>query len=96
MRSMVGTPYYIAPEMIRGTYGFEWDVWSIGVIMYLLLSGEHPFKSDVKEILFKKILSNPISTNKGIWQTLSEDSKDLIHKLLDRDANRRIKLVDAL
>ena len=64
---MVGTPYYIAPEMIRGTYGMEWDVWSIGVIMYLMLSGDHPFDSNDKEMLFKKILSNPISTNKGVW-----------------------------
>lgn len=52
MELVLGTAYYIAPEVLRGHYDEKCDIWSIGVIMYILLSGEPPFPgSDDKEIL---------------------------------------------
>ena len=57
MYSMVGTPYYVAPEVIKGTYGKECDIWSLGVVMYFILSGTQPFKSSNIQNLFVKILS---------------------------------------
>ena len=56
MSSIVGTAYYAAPEVLKGHYGPECDVWSIGVIMYLLLSGSHPFEGKSNREIFRKIL----------------------------------------
>ena len=52
MHSMVGTPYYLAPEIISGIYGKECDIWSLGVVCYFLLSGKQPFGgADMRELL---------------------------------------------
>lgn len=56
MTTMVGTPYYLAPEVLKARYGKECDVWSFGVLMYLLLSGKQPFKGTDINDLFRKIL----------------------------------------
>ena len=51
----VGTPFYMAPEMIKGNCVFESDIWSIGVILYILVTGKQPFRGKDKESVFKKI-----------------------------------------
>ena len=51
--SIVGTPYYVAPEVLNGNYGIECDCWSIGVIMYIILSGFLPFSGNTPDIVFK-------------------------------------------
>jgi len=56
MGSLVGTPYYVAPEVIRGKYGPECDVWSIGIMMYCMLSGKVPFTGETQQEILKKIV----------------------------------------
>ena len=52
---MAGTPYYMAPEVINGSYGPQSDLWSLGVILYTLVSGYLPFQGDTQQIVFRKI-----------------------------------------
>ena len=54
-KSVVGTPYYMAPEMIEGNAYPQSDIWSLGVIVYLMLLGKHPFEGDTLEALFDNI-----------------------------------------
>jgi calcium-dependent protein kinase len=55
MNSCVGTPYYIAPEVLRGKYNEKCDIWSIGVITFMLLCGKAPFYGDTDEQVFSMI-----------------------------------------
>ena len=57
MDTVVGTPYYVAPEVLSGTYNKECDLWSFGVLLYILLSGYLPFGGDNAQDVFKKILA---------------------------------------
>jgi len=56
LHSIVGSPYYIAPEVLTGHYGFECDIWSLGIILYILLAGRPPFFADNNKAIFDLIL----------------------------------------
>ena len=60
LRTRVGTPYYMAPEVINGQYGPQCDIWSVGVILYLLFSGFYPFNGKNKAKLFQNILTRQV------------------------------------
>ena len=55
MHTIAGTPYFIAPEVLNSRYGKECDVWSVGVVLYMLLSGRYPFEAAGRAELFSKI-----------------------------------------
>ena len=55
MTTLAGTPYFISPEVLKGVYGKECDMWSLGVLLYILLSGEFPFNGDSRAEVFGKI-----------------------------------------
>lgn len=76
---VLGSPLYMAPEIIEEKkYDMRVDVWSVGVIAYILLSGRPPFKGRSKEEIFESILNNPLSFDHTIWKRASPDSKDFI------------------
>ena len=52
---MYGTPYYIAPEILNGTYTEKCDVWSIGVIVYIMLSGKPPFQGNTEDAILTAV-----------------------------------------
>lgn len=94
----LGTAYYIAPEVIKKSYNEKCDLWSCGVIMYILLSGEPPFndpKAD-NEAIMKKVEKGKYDITKGVWKNVSKEAKDLIKKLLTYKPEERISAEEAL
>lgn len=95
MHSIVGTVYYIAPEVINGKYDEKCDNWSIGVIMYLLLTGSLPFVGTTEAQIMHKILHTEVSYEPCIWKKISHKGRDLVHKLLNKNPQERISMQDA-
>ena len=88
MKGEVGTLYYMAPEVIMGNYNEKCDVWSCGVILYIILSGHPPFYSKNEEKLKQKICSMKYNFDLPVFSKISEDAKDLIKKILVKAEDR--------
>ncbi|KAL3693103.1 hypothetical protein R1sor_006754 [Riccia sorocarpa] len=93
---VVGSPYYIAPEVLNKKYGPEADVWSAGIILYILLSGIPPFWAENEDAIFNLILNQELRFTFHTWKTISAEAKDLIQKLLIRDPLKRPTAREAL
>eukprot|EP00475_Leptophrys_vorax_P030938 TRINITY_DN4668_c0_g2_i1.p1 TRINITY_DN4668_c0_g2~~TRINITY_DN4668_c0_g2_i1.p1 ORF type:complete len:487 (-),score=78.41 TRINITY_DN4668_c0_g2_i1:262-1722(-) len=92
----VGSAFYVAPEVLKGKYGKESDVWSSGVILYILLSGAPPFYGSTEKQIFNAVLKgNPDLTSEP-WPHVSDSAKDLIKRMLTLDPTKRISAADAL
>ena len=91
-----GTPYYIAPEVLQESYNEKCDVWSIGVILYLLLVGQAPFDGEDDNVICQKIVSEEVNYNIKRIKELSSESVDLMKKLLEKNPDKRISSKEAL
>uniref|UniRef100_M4BWW5 Uncharacterized protein n=1 Tax=Hyaloperonospora arabidopsidis (strain Emoy2) TaxID=559515 RepID=M4BWW5_HYAAE len=89
-----GTPLYTAPEVLKRKYAFPSDLWSCGVILYRLLSGRYPFVSG--PLLDERILHEAIDLECSPWTEISDEAKDLVHGLLERDVDKRLTAEQAL
>lgn len=87
---VVGSPYYVAPEVLRKRYGPEADVWSAGVIVYILLSGVPPFWAETEQGIFEQVLHGDLDFSSEPWPSISESAKDIVRKMLVRDPRRRL------
>lgn len=96
MTKVEGTPYYIAPEVLEEHYNEKCDEWSIGVIMYILLSGRPPFNGPSDDEIFAKILKGKFSLSIPQFDSITNEAKDLITKLLARNFKDRISAEEAL
>ncbi|CAM8999622.1 unnamed protein product [Rhodiola kirilowii] len=86
---VVGSPYYVAPEVLRKQYGHEIDVWSAGVILYILLSGLPPFWAETEKGIFRQILNGKLDFESDPWPSISDSAKELVSKMLERDPKKK-------
>ncbi|KAL5205184.1 hypothetical protein ABZP36_033393 [Zizania latifolia] len=87
---VVGSPYYVAPEVLRKSYGQEADVWSAGVIIYILLCGVPPFWAETEQGIFEQVLQGSLDFESDPWPIVSEGAKDLLRQVLVRDPKKRL------
>ena len=93
----IGTPSYSSPEIINGeNYGYECDIWAMGVLMYFLLSGKLPFDGINPNDIFNSVKNKKISFDNAIWNDISLDAKNLIKCLLIKDKGKRININQVL
>ena len=92
----VGTPLYISPEVLKNSYNEKCDIWSCGVIMYMMLSGQPPFKGENDEEIYQSIKEGKYNFDDEKWDEISKDAKDLIKNLLIKDINKRYSAKQAL
>ena len=83
-------PHYCAPEVFDNILSDKSDVWSIGICLYFLLLGNLPFVEGSHEDVIKQILKGAYKPDPSIWGKLSEESRDLIGKMLTVDEHARI------
>ena len=96
MDSIDGTLYYIAPEVLNGESDKKSDVWSCGVILYILLCGYFPFNGDNDDQIVEAIKSGKVNFIKDEWKHISNDAKELIQKMLEINPNNRFDALECL
>jgi calcium-dependent protein kinase len=89
MHTILGTPYYVAPEVLKGEYDEKCDIWSIGAMTYLMLCGDPPFTGSSNSEIFKKIVKNEVKFNPYKWKNISNNAKDFVKLCLNKNASER-------
>jgi calcium-dependent protein kinase len=92
----LGTPYYIAPEVLNKNYNSKCDIWSAGVITYILLSGMPPFNGASDTEIMKKVRAGHFNFDDKCWSSISDKAKDFITKLLTYKPEERPTAEQAL
>lgn len=78
MNQAFGTSYYIAPEVLVTDYNEKCDCWSIGVVMYILLSGKPPFDGETDKEICKRVREGKYSMSSEAWDEVSDEAKELL------------------
>ncbi|KAK9286554.1 hypothetical protein L1049_014953 [Liquidambar formosana] len=96
LNDIVGSAYYVAPEVLHRSYSTEADVWSVGVIAYILLCGSRPFWARTESGIFRAVLKADPSFDEEPWPALSVEAKDFVKRLLNKDPRKRMTAAQAL
>ncbi|KAG9153281.1 hypothetical protein Leryth_024083 [Lithospermum erythrorhizon] len=97
MSGLVGTPYYVAPEVVAGRfYNEKVDIWSAGVILYVMLAGFPPFYGDSAAEIFEAVLRGNLRFPPRLFHSVSPDAKDLLRRMICKDVSRRFSAEQVL
>ncbi|KAJ1692686.1 hypothetical protein LUZ63_009384 [Rhynchospora breviuscula] len=96
LNDIVGSAYYVAPEVLHRSYSIEADIWSIGVITYILLCGSRPFWARTESGIFRSVLRADPNFDDSPWPTVSPEAKDFVKRFLNKDYRKRMTAVQAL
>lgn len=88
-KSLIGSAYYVAPEVLNRSYGPKADMWSLGVCLYVMLSGSPPFEGDGEGEIFDNILYREPDMSSDPWPSVSTPAKALVRTLLQKNPDRR-------
>lgn len=95
-KDVLGSAYYIAPEVLRRNYGPEADIWSAGVILFILLAGVPPFWAENDQGIFSAILRGHLDFSADPWPSISDGAKDLVKKMLRAYPKERLTAAEIL
>jgi len=91
----LGSPLYMAPELCREIkYDERVDVWSLGVITFILLTGEPPFVGNNDEEMRNAIMNNEVVFSEALWRNISNDAKEFCEKCLTKSYEERVHVKD--
>lgn len=93
---MIGTPYYLAPEVMSKNYNEKCDIWSIGVILYVLLSGYPPFNGSSDEEIMEQVKIGKFSMEGDEWDIISDKAKSLIKNMMCFDPKKRFSAAEVM
>lgn len=96
MTGLAGSPAYVAPEVLLGSYSEKVDIWSAGVLLHALLVGVLPFQGNSLEAVFEAIKNVKLDFQKGMWDSISKPARDLVGRMLTRDVSARITADEVL
>ena len=96
LKLKVGSPYYIAPEVLNKNYNEKCDIWSAGVVLYVMLTGKFPFVGKTSQKLFESIKTGKYATEGKEWESISLEAKKLIGKMLELDKDKRFSASECL
>jgi calcium-dependent protein kinase len=89
LTDIVGSAYYVAPDVLRKKYSSQCDIWSCGVILYILLCGVPPFYAETEAGIFRAVVKSTADFESHPWPRISAEAKDCVRKMLNRDVNAR-------
>ncbi|PIM97928.1 Ca2+/calmodulin-dependent protein kinase, EF-Hand protein superfamily [Handroanthus impetiginosus] len=96
LNGVVGSPAYVAPEVLVGNYSEKVDIWSAGVLLHALLVGVLPFQGDSLEAVFEAIKREKLDFNSGVWESVSQPARDLLSGMLTRSISARFTANEVL
>lgn len=96
LAGLAGSPAYVAPEVLTGSYSEKVDVWSAGILLHALLVGVLPFQGDSLEDVFEAIKNVELNFHTGVWESVSKPARDLLERILTRNVDSRITAEEVL